>query len=236
MNIGAIARRSAGTGAAIAALLAIAPAANADVTPVWSTACGDPTLSQPFLSWGDSSCYALLPGESADSFDATGWTLSGGATITTTTLYDGSQGSVLNLPSGSTAVSPTVWINSSDQTARTMVRNVVGAEGVFFYVSYPNQPWKNTGQFHGQGHGPGPGPGGPGPGGPGPGPASASASAWTLSNPINLQSNGLTTCVPVQFEFVPGGKTSDFQMYNFYYQASSQLGCGNFSGNPRMKH
>lgn len=212
MNIGAIARRSAGTGAAIAALLAIAPAANADVTPVWSTACGDPALSQPFLASGDSSCYALMPGESPDSFSATGWTLSGGATITSTTLSDGAPGPVLNLPSGSTAISPPVWINSSDPTARTMVRDVVGAEGVFFYISYPNQPWKNTGQFHGQG------------------------TAWTLSNPINLQTNGLTSWQLAQFKFVAGGNTSDFQIYNFYYQATSATSNGGVSGNPRMKY
>ena len=44
--------------------------------------------------------------------------------------------SVLDLPSGSKAVSPTICVTSSYPTARTMVRNVIGAEGVFFYVSY----------------------------------------------------------------------------------------------------
>jgi hypothetical protein len=212
MNIGAIARRSAGTGAAIAALLAIAPAAQADFTPVWSSACGDPALSQPFLAFGDSSCYTPAPGESADSFSGTGWTLSGGATIQTRTLYDGSQGSVLDLPSGSTAISPLVWVKSTDPTARTMVRNVVGAEGVFFYISYLAQPWKNTGQVHGHG------------------------TAWTLSDPVNLQSNGLTNWTLAQFKFVPGGKASDFQIYNFYYQATSVPPGGTFSADPRMKH
>jgi hypothetical protein len=45
---------------------------------------------------------------------------------------------VLDLPSGSKAVSPTICVTTEFPTARTMVRNVVGAEGVFFYVSYAN--------------------------------------------------------------------------------------------------
>jgi hypothetical protein len=213
MNIGAIARRSAGTGAAIAALLAITPAANADVTPIYVTGpCGDPALSQPFLAWGDSACYALAPGESPNSFSATGWTLSGGARIISTPLANGANGNVLNLPSGSTAISPPVWINSSDPTARTMVRDVAGAEGVYFYISYPNSAaWKNTGQVHGTG------------------------TAWTLSNHINLQTSGLTDWQLAQFKFVAGGNTSDFQIYNFYYQATSNTSNTNVTGDPRMK-
>ncbi len=49
----------------------------------------------------------------------------------------------------------------------TMVRDVVGSEGVFFYVGYEGtNTWtnpRNTGQVHGQ------------------------QTAWTLSNPVNVQ-------------------------------------------------
>jgi len=215
MNIAAIARCSAGTGAAIAALLAITPAANADgVSPVYLTGpCSDPALSQPFLAWSDSACYALMPGESRDSFSATGWTLSGGARIVSTPLADGARGNVLDLPSGSTAISPPVWINSSDPTARTMVRDVAGSQGVFFYISYPGSAavWKNTGQVHGTG------------------------TAWTVSGPINLQTGSLTGWQLARFKFVPGGTASDFQVYNFYYQATSSTTNGSVSGTPRFK-
>src|SRR5690348_13236569 len=70
--------------------------------------CSEPALSQPFLYVGDSNWYTPLPGESYDKFAGTGWELSGGAKITTTTLSDGATGSVLDLPSGSKAVAPTI--------------------------------------------------------------------------------------------------------------------------------
>jgi hypothetical protein len=62
---------------------------------------------------------------------------------------------VLDLPSGSKAVAPVACVTSSYPTFRTFVRNVVGAEGVFFYASYAGaNSWSNpnnTGQFHGGG-------------------------------------------------------------------------------------
>ena len=67
---------------------------------------------KPLLSFGDSNWYTLTPGESLDNFDGGGWTLTGGAQIQTTDLADGQTGSVLDLPSGSTAVSPTICVDS----------------------------------------------------------------------------------------------------------------------------
>ena len=81
-------------------------------------------------------------------------------------------------------------------TARTMVRDVVGSEGVGTYVSYAGTKTainpQNTGQVHGKG------------------------TSWTLSNPFNLHPGNRPGWQMVQFTFVPGGKTSDFQIYNFY--------------------
>jgi len=138
----------------------------------------------------------LMPGESAGNFDAAGWVLSGGAKIITTTFPNGSVGSVLDLPSGSKAVSPTICVTSSYPIARAVVRNVVGSEGVFFYVSYQgtstwNTP-KNTGQVHGSG------------------------TAWTLVTPVNLQPYNTLGWQPMRITLVPGGNTSDFQLYNLY--------------------
>ncbi|MGG7379567.1 hypothetical protein ACQ7B2_12690, partial [Escherichia coli] len=71
-----------------------------------------------------------------------------------------------------------------------------GSEGIFFYVSQlGTSTWntpKNTGQFHGSG------------------------TAWTLSNPLNVQPSSLPGWNIARFTFIPGGKTSRFQMYNFY--------------------
>ena len=173
-----------------------ASSALASTTPVDTSACSAPTLSQSLLAAGDSNWYTMTPGESPDSFTGSGWTLTGGAAIATTKLADGRTGPVLNLPSGSQAVSPTICVDSGFQTIRTMVRDVVGSEGVFFYVSYAgtntwNTP-KNTGQVHGQ------------------------QSNWALSDPVTVQPSNTSGWQLVRFTFVAGGKTSDFQIYNFY--------------------
>jgi hypothetical protein len=74
---------------------------------------------------------------------------------------------------------------------------VVGGDGVQFYVSYQGtRTWEqpqNTGQLHGQN------------------------SKWTVSSPVNVQPDHHTPGWQiVRFAFVAGGRTSDFQLYNFY--------------------
>jgi hypothetical protein len=192
-------QRSAGLallfGSLVAALSAAAPA-HAATTSLDTSMCSNPLLSQPFLAWGDHNWYTLMPGESADNFDGAGWQLSGGAKIVTTTLADGTTGSVLDLPSGSKAVSPIICVTSSYPTARTMVRDVKGSEGVFFYVSYEGtSTWdtpKNTGQVHGNN------------------------TAWTLATPVNLQPYNVSGWQPMRITLIPGGTTSDFQIYKLY--------------------
>ena len=165
-------------------------------TKVATSQCTEASLTQPFLYAGDSNYYTLAPGQAPGDFVGTGWTLSGGASIQQTTLQNGSSGSVLNLPSGSKAVSPSFCINSEYPTARTIVRNVVGSEGVFYYVSYMGtSTWenpKNTGQVHGN------------------------ATEWTLSDPVNMQPANVAGWQVVRLTLVPGGLTSDFQLYNLY--------------------
>jgi hypothetical protein len=198
-------KRSPLTRRALAAIVAIAAtgmsaapamAASSGLTP---SSCTNPLLSQPFASFGDSNYYTLMPGESANDFTGTGWTLSGGASVVKTTLADGATGRVLDLPSGSEATSPLMCVNIAMPTARTMIRNVVGSEGVFFYVAYEGtNTWgnpQNTGQVHGQ------------------------QTAWTLSDPVNLQPSNLPGWQIAQFTFVAGGNPqnpSDFQIYNTY--------------------
>jgi hypothetical protein len=181
--------------AAFVALPAQATASSA-APAVDTSMCSNPLLSQPFLSAGDSSWYMLLPGEGQGGFAGSDWTLTGGASIATTTLPGERTGSVLNLPSGAKAVSPTVCVQSGFRTARTMVRDVAGAEGVQFYVSYAgtntwNDP-QNTGQVHGH------------------------QTSWTLSDPVNVQPSDQPGWQLVRFTFIAGGKTSDFQIYDFY--------------------
>jgi hypothetical protein len=197
MKYRVLARRAIGLGMGIAALVAGSAQASTPATPAVDTAaCTDPLLSQPFVSAHDSNYYTLMPGESHDSFNGTGWQLSGGARIITTTLADGSTGSVLDLPSGAKAVSPTMCVTSDYPTARGIVKDVVGAQGVSFYVSYEGtKTWaqpKNTGQVHGE------------------------QTAWTVSDNVNVQPGKASGWQPVRFTFVAGGKTSDFQLYDVY--------------------
>ena len=42
--------------------------------------CDNATLTQPFLPWGDSNSYKLVPGGDFEG-SMSGWTLSGGATV-----------------------------------------------------------------------------------------------------------------------------------------------------------
>ncbi len=104
---------------------------------------------------------------------------------------------MLDLPSGAQATSPVLCITSDYPTARLNVRNVAGAEGIFFYVSYYKAgAWttpKNTGQFHGDGKG-----------------------GWSLSNPMNVQPAGTPGWQQVRFTFVAGGSSSRFQADNFW--------------------
>jgi hypothetical protein len=199
--------RAVGLAGLIGALLGVVaahPASAATTTQIPATptstnpaTCASPSMSQTFLSIKDRNWYTLAPGQSPEGFTGSGWTLANGAEIVTTQLQDGQSGPVLNLPSGAVAVSPPICVTSDYPTARTLVRNVVGGDGVQFYVSYQgtrtwDQP-QNTGQLHGQ------------------------QSNWTVSNPVNVQPDHHTVGWQiVRFVFVAGGKTSDFQVYDFY--------------------
>jgi hypothetical protein len=184
---GLLAAGCAGIGAAQAA---------ADIVTV--NDCSAPTLTQPFLSWGDQNYYALAPGQDPGSFNGTGWTLTRGASVVTTTLADGSTNTVLDLPSGSRAVSPTMCVDSTYPTARAMVRDVGGPGGVGFLASYQNTSGWNYPQFTAWiGGTPG--------------------ADWTPSNPINLQPSTMPGWQLARFTFVAAGVTgSEFQLYNFY--------------------
>jgi hypothetical protein len=184
-------------GGAALATLAAAFAAGPAQASVNTSQCSAPQYSQPFSYAGDNNWYTLPGGESYDSFGGQGWELSGGARLVTETLSDGTSGQVLDLPSGSKAVSPVICVTSEYPTARGIVRNVNGSEGVFFYVEYEGtNTWgkpKNTGQIHGE------------------------HAAWTLVTPVNLQPENTAGLQPMRITLVPGGNRSDFEVYNLYF-------------------
>jgi hypothetical protein len=185
-----------GAAALVSALLALSSTAAAAGT----SSCTAPTLTQPFTAWGDQSWYTLVPGQTPGNFDSSGWTLSGGARVVVDGQYGG--GTVLDLPSKAKAVSPTFCVSSDYPIARAMIRDVVGSEGVFFYVSYEGTPtWntpKNTGQMHGN------------------------QTAWTLSGKLNMQPSSVSGWQLVRLTLIAGGNTSDFRLYNLYVDPYSK--------------
>jgi hypothetical protein len=161
-----------------------------------TSACTAPTLSQPLLSIGDSNWYTLTPGETVDNFNGSGWTFSGGAQVKSVPLADGATGSVLDLPTGSQAVSPTLCVNGSYKTIRTEVRDLAGSAGVHFSVSYEGTSGWGSPQSTGlvQGH----------------------QTGWTMSDPVNVLPGTSTSWELVRFTLVPVGIKSDYQIYNFW--------------------
>jgi hypothetical protein len=203
---GLFSRKSLTVGLGLLILGITSVPAQADTTPpppgrtgaIDTSMCSAPEVSQPFLYAKDNRFYTLLPGQSEEGgFNGEGWELSGGATIVTTTLPNGSTTQALRVPSGGEAVSPTICVNHEFPIARTLVRNANGGDGVNTYIAYEGtKTWeepKSSNKFHGNSH-----------------------KEWTLSSPINLQPNKSTEWQRLRLSFVGGGKESTFEICNFY--------------------
>jgi hypothetical protein len=111
--------------------------------------CPGQTFSQPFEAWGDTSFYTLVPGSEYNS-PGEGWELHGGAQIVEAHRPNGGSGGVLDMPSGSLAVSPPVCVTLHYPTARAWVEDVKGASGVVVGVYYAGGRFGGTGQPVGQ--------------------------------------------------------------------------------------
>ena len=138
MTHGVMIRRATTALAAIAGVLATG-ASSASATSAVNAAtatCTAPALAQPFSSASDTNWYAPLPGESWNSFPATGWTLSGGAKVVSATLADGTSGTTLDLPAGAQAVSPGMCVTNDDPSARGEIRMTSGSSSVTVSVAY----------------------------------------------------------------------------------------------------
>lgn len=181
----------------LAASLFAAVPAQAATGPIDTTECEEGTFTQPFASFGDNNVYTLLAGQSDEGFDGTGWELSGGAAIVTTTLPDGTTGSVLDMPSGAKAVSPRACVMSNYPTARAYVLDLKGQEGVAFQVSYEGRKtWekpRTTGQLEGW----------PG--------------NWTAAPVVRLTPpKSVEGWQPMRITLVGNGTKSEYQIYDLY--------------------
>jgi hypothetical protein len=115
------------TGCAVGAIALASSASAAQASLVDLSACNGNTITQPFLPWADISHYELTPGgdfESSD-FNATPWTLSGGAAVVQGSepfAVTGALGSSsLSMPAGSSAESPATCVNAAYPTVRFFV-------------------------------------------------------------------------------------------------------------------
>jgi hypothetical protein len=197
MKHGDFTRSALGLSAALALLLAgSAQAAPAPTTSTTTTmSCSStPTLYQPFLSAGDPNSYVLPVGESYDNVSGTGWTLSGGAKLVTTTLANGQTGQVLDLPAGANATSPTVCVNNLYPQARMELRNVGGIGGMTFAIGYYGTSTWSSPQGLGR---------------------YSAGTAWNLLPTINLVLGPLSGWQQARFTFTASG-VSELQLYNFY--------------------
>src|SRR5947209_7510423 len=193
--------------ATAAALLAFAPAAVAKPVidhsskpagspspQVPADSCTPPVVSQPFLAFGDTNRYTLVPGQSPDGFSGQSWALTGGAKILTAPLADGTRTAVLDLPAGSEAVSPQMCVTNLDPTARTMVDNVAGSAGVDIKVTYLTRHGHtvSTGNVKGR------------------------RGAWSLSRIVRIHPSATTGWQLARFTLVPhGAGRSDYRIYDF---------------------
>lgn len=95
-----------------------------------ASGCG--TGSEVFAPWGDDASYLLVPGGAFEPGQPA-WALSGGAKVVPGNepfyVRSRTDRNSLYLPSGSSALSPTVCFGLGDWHARFFVRNVGSASG-----------------------------------------------------------------------------------------------------------
>jgi hypothetical protein len=197
MDCWGISRRALGLGVLIAAVAG----GTAHAATVSSTsACNPPsyTLSQPYLSLGDSNWYALTPGQTVDSFNGAGWTLTGGAKIVTAKLADGTTGSVLDLPPGSQAVSPAMCVDSGFPTARVTMLQQSNGPGMHVSVAYAGNAGESSGVVNG-------------------------GSTWTVSRPFELHANSLSGWQNAQYTFSAPSNGGNVELYDFYVDPRCQV-------------
>jgi hypothetical protein len=170
--------------------LVIGPAQSASAATT-ATYCPPTTLFQPFS--GDSRWYTMTPGEAPDAFAGTGWLLTGGAKITTQTLADGSTGTVLDLPAGSTALSPPMCVDSTYPLARMETRTLGKApdNSTKFFTERVGSSTLSGGI------------------------PVLGTTSWAASPPDNVAGAG-AGAAQVQFKFVAGNKAADLQVYNLW--------------------
>jgi hypothetical protein len=112
-------------GAAFALVIGLATTAAAPGGATVLNGCPDQAMSRPFLRWLDPIQYTLAPNGGFES-GAQGWQLRGGAEVVSgneSFALSGPGDSSLFLPSGSSATSPAMCVETLDVFARYVAKN-----------------------------------------------------------------------------------------------------------------
>jgi hypothetical protein len=124
-----IRRTGSSAAATLAAIAALAPAAQAACPPV--------AASPVFAPFGDTNLYTLFPGGSFEA-GAPGWALTGPAAVVADNepfrVHGAGDASALQLGPGASATTPPVCIGTGDRLARLFARNPAGPRGATLQV------------------------------------------------------------------------------------------------------
>jgi hypothetical protein len=161
-------------------------------------------LAKPLAGLGDLADYALAPGGNFES-GAAGWLLTGGAAAVAgnETVYVGAptDRSSLALPSGSTATSSPMCIDSTYPSFRIFARNTGSPKSTLkVEVLYMDGKGKIVGS--------------------GSGTIAGTTATWQLSNVLNIGVTFNTAvaagAAPVAFRFAPSGGGGNWQIDDVY--------------------
>jgi hypothetical protein len=118
-----------GAAATAIATLATAGTAHAGVLVTSAHDCSEQALSSPFAPWGDRHDYTQVANGGVED-GAAGWTLSGGARVVSGNepwkVAGSDDGASLQLPAGSSAVSPPICVGVEHPTVRFFARKQSG--------------------------------------------------------------------------------------------------------------
>ncbi len=112
-------------GAAFALVIGLATAAAAPAGAAVLNGCPDQSMGRPFLRWLDPITYTLAPNGGLEK-GSEGWQLRGGAVVVAgneSFALSGPGKSSLYLPSGSSATSPAMCVETLDVFARYVAKN-----------------------------------------------------------------------------------------------------------------
>jgi hypothetical protein len=121
----------------------VTPAVSASASSCSTTA----SLSQPFLSWNDANYYDLVSGGDFEG-SLTGWTLTGGAGVTSGSEPYAATGKLgsksIALPAGASVQSPYFCVNADEPSFRFFARNDSLLANLTVEVVYENESGIST--------------------------------------------------------------------------------------------